>query len=197
MTRMRIFGLGLGIVLAASSSNVSAQQAEQPPVRQRAWSVAFRVGGFSDGSSDGWYGTQLKYWHDDASPEVTSGLDISRLLGPHSGLTLSFDGMVFAGNAVVMAPMTVTYKYYPIGNGLSPEPGRNGPAVQPWLGVGGGVYAFILDDEHVVSSHPGAQVSSGLLVPLSRRFDVVGELRYAAASDARILSYTMGLGVRF
>jgi hypothetical protein len=190
-------GVGLGIVLSALASAVSAQELPQQPEKQRRWSVAFRIGGFSDSSSEGWYGPHAKYWRQDVGPEVTSGLDISRLLGPRSGLTLSFDGMVFAGNTVIIAPMSLTYRYFPIGTGISTEPGAKRPAVQPWLGVGGGVYAFIVDDEHVVSSHPGGHLSSGLLVPLSRRFDVLGELRYAAASDARFLSYTMGLAVRF
>lgn len=186
------------VALCCSAPGFSqVSETESRPTRDRSWSVAVRVGGFSDSSSGGWYGSHLKYWRHDVGPEVTSGLDISRLIGPHSGLTLSFDGMAFAGDAAIIAPVSLSYKFFPVGNGTRLEAGRRPPGLQPWLGVGGGVYAFIVDDEHIVSSHPGVHVSTGLLVPLSRRFDVLGELRYAAAKDARVLSYTFGLGVRF
>ena len=99
--------------------------------------------------------------------------------------------------AVFCLECRLTGRGRPIGNGTGLSAGQRSPSVQPWLGVGGGVYAFIADDDRVVSSHPGAHASAGLLVPISRRLDVVGELRYAAARDARTLSYTMGLGVRF
>lgn len=197
MRGIRLVGLGFSMLMVCASGTAQAQEPEQTPPKRRSWSVAFRIGGFTDSSSDGWYGTHAKSWRHDPSPEVTSGLDISHLLGPRSGLTLSFDGMVFAGSAVIVAPMSMSYKYFPVGNGIDVGPGAKRPSVQPWLGVGAGVYAFIVDDEHLVSSHAGGHVSSGLLVPLSRRLDVLGELRYAMASDARILSYTLGLAVRF
>lgn len=184
----------LGISLQAFPQG---REIEPRPMRDRSWSVAVRVGGFTDRSDGSWFGRHLKVWRHDTGPAVASGLDVSRLLGPRSGLTLSFDGMVFGGDAAIIAPVSLSYKYYPIGNGTGLAAGRRSPSVQPWLGVGGGVYAFIADDDRVVSSHPGAHASAGLLVPISRRLDVVGELRYAAAKDARVLSYTMGLGVRF
>jgi hypothetical protein len=197
MGRNRLIGLGVAMMLVCASETARAQEPEQTPPQRRSWSVAVRVGGFSDSSSAGWCGAHVKSWRHDPSPEISSGLDVSRLLGPRSGLTLSFDGMVFAGSAMIVAPMSLSYRYFPVGNGVFLNSATRPPPVQPWLGVGAGVYAFIVDDDQVVSSHAGGHVSTGLLIPLSRRFDVLGELRYAVASDARILSYTMGVGVRF
>lgn len=156
-----------------------------------------RFGGFSDSGSDGRFNDLERLTGYSYNPEVTGGLDISRFIGNRSGLSLSFGGLTFAGDAVVMAPMTLTYKYYPLGNGVASVEGRKQPAVQPWIGAGAGAYAFILDDDAMTDTKPGGQVSTGLLVPLSRRFDVVAELQYAMAGDARIFSYTFGMGVRF
>jgi hypothetical protein len=196
MTRARLIGLVVG-VLAALPVAVSGQEQPRPAHKARNWSVALRFGGFSDSSDTNRFESIERIAGYDYSPEVTGGLDVSRFIGNLSALTLSFEGLTFAGNAVVMAPVTVTYKFYPLGNGVNPAPGTGPPAVQPWIGAGIGAYAFILDDENITDTRPGGQVSTGLLVPLSRRFDVVGELRYAVAEDARIFSYTLGLGVRF
>lgn len=193
----------VALMLVALTAGPLAGMAREPEVaadqapKARHWSAALRVGGFSNSGRDGRWGHLGKFTGYDVSPNVTSGIDVSRFIGDRSGLTLSFEGLTFAGHAVVMAPMTVTYRYYPLGNGVAPAPGRRPPPVQPWIGAGGGLYAFILDDDAVTDTEPGAQASTGLLVPLSRRFDAVGELKYAVAGDARILSYTLGFGVRF
>jgi len=188
----------LGVILLILPTVI---QADEPPAEKKeknsAWSVAIRFGGFSDNSGDRWWVPQTKYYGYDPTPQVTGGIDVSRFFGRRNGLTLSIDGMTFAGDAVAMTPMTLTYKYFPIGNGLLTEPGRKPPVVQPWIGIGGGVYTFVLDDTDITRTDPGAQASAGLYVPLGRHFDVLGELRYAATSDARVFSYTMGLGVRF
>jgi hypothetical protein len=185
------------IVLTALPVTGAAQDDTVKPPKARNWSVALRFGGFSDSSDNNRFECVERIAGYDYSPEVTGGLDVSRFIGNRSGLTLSFEGLTFAGNAVVMAPVTLTYKFYPLGNGINPAPGTAPPAVQPWIGAGIGAYAFILDDENITDTRPGGQVSTGLLVPLSRRFDVVGELQYAVAEDARIFSYTLGLGIRF
>jgi hypothetical protein len=188
------------MIIALAALSVAGWAQERPDEQvpnARKWSVALRVGGFSDYSQDGRFRGLGKLTGYDLSPEITGGLDVSRFIGSRGALTLSLEGLTFAGDAVVMAPTTLTYRFFFLGNGVEPAPGTSAPAVQPWIGAGVGAYAFILDGEDLTDTKPGVQMATGLLVPLSRRFDVVGELRYAAAGDARILSYTMGLGVRF
>jgi hypothetical protein len=187
----------LGALLVTMPMAAPAEEPAETTLDNSAWQVAIRFGGFSDNGPDGWLIPRSKYYVYDRRPQVTGSLDISRLFGPSNGVTLSFEGMTFAGDSVVMAPVTLTYKYFPMGNGVGTAPGQSAPAVQPWVGIGGGVYSFILDDENITRTEVGAQASAGLFIPLSRSFDLLGELRYSAASDARVLSYTMGFGVRF
>jgi hypothetical protein len=173
------------------------QESKGAAKKKSAWLVGIRFGGFTDNDHATRYGPYAKSAYYSPEPEVTGALDISRLFGKRSGVTLSLEGMAFAGDAVAVTPITVTYKYFVMGNGLNLGPGQGAPAVQPWVGFGGGLYTFVLDDRDIVRSRFGAQLSSGLLIPLGRHFDVLGELRYAMSSDTRILSYTMGFGLHF
>ncbi len=200
MINARVVGLMIGVLftLPLAGWAQEPQEPQEPPLpKARNWSVALRFGGFSDSGDDSRFSCFEKLTGFNPNPEVTGGVDVSRFIGKSSGLTLSFEGLTFAGDAVVMAPMTITYKFFFLGNGTASAPGGGAPAVQPWIGAGVGAYAFILDDENITDTKPGGLVSTGLLVPLSRRFDVVGELQYAIAGDARIFSYTMGMGIRF
>ena len=159
MKHTKIIGLMMGALMAMPVAG-RAQEAQEEPQKPRNWLVAFRFGGFSDSSGDSRFHDFGKFTGYNPSPEVTGGLDVSRFIGNRSGLTLSFEGLTFAGSAVVMAPMTLTYKFYPLGNGVAPSAGGRPPAVQPWIGAGGGLYTFILDDEAITDTEPGAQVLS-------------------------------------
>jgi hypothetical protein len=199
MKPARVAAVVIATSLLVMPTTAGAQQPQDTPQKDSAWLIGIRFGGFSDNDRAARYAPYAKsaYSPYSSDPEVTGALDISRLFGKRSGVTLSLEGMAFAGDAVALAPITVTYKYFLLGHGVNPQPGRKAPAVQPWIGAGGGLYTFVLDDVDIVKSRAGAQLSSGLLIPLGRHFDVAGELRYAIASDARILSYTMGFGLRF
>jgi hypothetical protein len=189
--------VALGLFLIASPTTIQAHDPEPEKQKSSAWSIALRFGGFSDNAERDWWTPSTRYYGYDPTPQVTGGLEVSRFFGRKNGLTLSLDAMTFASGAVVMTPVTLTYRFFPVGNGLLTKPGKRPPAVQPWIGIGGGAFPVVLDDTDVVRTDPGAQAAAGLFVPLGRHFDVLGELRYAATSDSRMLLYTMGLGVRF
>jgi hypothetical protein len=192
--------LTLALIAVTLTVLPSMVRADEPPAESRkgpAWSIALRFGGFSDsGGRDSWH-PPLKYAGYNFEPQVASGIDISRFFGRRNGVSLSLDGLTFAGDAVMMAPITLTYKYFPVGNGLLPEAGKRPPTVQPWIGVGAGAFAVILDDTDLTRTDPGAQASTGLYVRLGRHFDFLGELRYAVTSDANVFLYTLGFGARF
>jgi hypothetical protein len=90
-----------------------------------------------------------------------------------------------------MGAISFTYKFYPLGNSNVDEREESGPKLYPWIGGGGGVY---IQNEFFSS---GPHLSAGVTIPMTRFFEVGGEVRSVFTNDFRITLGTILLGFRF
>ncbi len=156
--------------------------------RAKSWKIGLRLGGFST-SQDGPCNRH--------QPRGTGGLELTRFVDRRSAYSLTLDGHGFAGSYVGIAPITVSYKFFPNGNGAFMLEGKKSAKLYPWIGGGAGIYVNGPHGYSVGDITFGLHAACGVVFPFTNFFEIDTELRYSGTSDIRMFHYILGFGFRF